>query len=57
MPEVTDMMVDFEKCKNCQHWKDPECSDICNDCLDYPYNTDSTTPIHFKSKENKTNDK
>lgn len=51
MAETTDMMVDFTKCKKCQHWKDSEFIDICNECLDYPYNTDSTTPINFKKKE------
>lgn len=58
MPELTDILVNFKKCKICQHYSESEHSDICNECLDYPVNTNSETPIHFKKKEStKTNGK
>lgn len=44
-------IVNFEKCRTCIHYKEPEDNDICNDCLNNPVNVDSQIPINLKKNE------
>lgn len=57
MPEITDHIVDFEKCKDCQHYQEPEDADICHYCLDQPSMPNSHTPMNFKQKEVNKNER
>ena len=41
-------IVNFEYCKTCVHYSEPESCDICNDCLNEPVNTQSQRPINYK---------
>lgn len=45
-------IVEYDKfCKECLYYKAPECSEICNECLNTPVNIDSHKPVGFKEKE------
>lgn len=35
-------------CKRCEYKNDPESSDICNDCLNHPYNYNTHKPVRFR---------
>jgi hypothetical protein len=43
-------IVDFEWCKTCAHYSDPEYCDTCNTCLNEPMNTYSHKPINYKGR-------
>lgn len=58
MPEIIDQLVDFTKCKRCEHYKLSEANDICHECLQYTTRPYTATPLNFNKKGNtKTNDK
>ena len=38
-------------CKDCEHYKDDESTDPCNECLNEPSNINSHKPVYFKEKE------
>lgn len=40
-----------EYCSKCRHEKEPEDSDVCNDCLNNPSNIDSHKPIRFEARK------
>lgn len=39
-----------EYCKTCKHEKEPEDSDVCNDCLNNPAHVDSHKPVRWEKK-------
>ena len=46
-----DHIVLFENwCSKCEHQKVKDTDEPCNECLDYPVQTDSTKPVNFKDK-------
>lgn len=45
--------VYFDKyCKDCAHFKTPECEEPCHECLNNFTNTYSHMPVMFEKKEN-----
>lgn len=44
-------IVNFEWCKECEHWKLDEAEDVCNDCLNESVRINSERPVRFKAKE------
>ena len=46
--------VEYERfCKDCIHYKEPEHSDACNECLTEPVNYNSIKPTMFKRANGK----
>jgi hypothetical protein len=41
-----------EYCKTCKYESLKDYEDPCNDCLDYPWNSDSHKPVEWKEKDN-----
>lgn len=39
-------------CQSCQYESTDESTEPCTDCLNYPYNIDSTKPVKWKEKNN-----
>ena len=47
--DVCELEVQFDYwCNKCIHKDLEETKDPCNECLDYPYNDNSTKPKFFK---------
>lgn len=51
MNENGQKIVDFSKCLDCIHFELDESESPCDECLNEPVNTYSTTPVHFKKDE------
>lgn len=41
----------YKFCSKCKNKDTKETEMPCDECLEYPYNEDSTKPIHFKEAE------
>lgn len=49
-------LVEYDKwCQTCQHFKECETGDPCNDCLNEPVNDDSRKPVYYKPAEEEKN--
>ncbi len=47
MPDSTKEVYFGYYCPHCTHCGEDEDSDVCNECLTYPYREDSHKPINF----------
>lgn len=49
---MADKFVYFSDwCNMCEHFKDNETDDYCNECLTEPVNVDSHQPVGFNEKK------
>lgn len=44
-----------EWCKTCKYFKEDESTDICNECLNEPFNEDSKKPVNWQEQTVKKN--
>ena len=50
--EIIDREVRFDIwCQRCKHYQTPEEKEPCDECLEYPYNTQSSKPVKWEDKD------
>ena len=50
--ELTEHIVRYDVwCSKCKHEKVNDINEPCNECLDYPTNTNSKQPMRFEQKD------
>ena len=48
--EQSTKIVEFYYCRYCKHFKEPEDSETCHECLNNPVNEYSRKPVNYNGK-------